>query len=182
METDDYYGQSHNPNLYILNNANPFLITAYDPPVNNGECCCCELNTIQSSDPSLIMISVESNIDIAAPYTMTIGGQTVYTDRIYTCGNVSGTGPSVTAICDPPSVQITTDGAVPVVTVESGQTIFTDGNSPGVGSYVLNINGGIQVQGAPSAISIVTSSTTPVGYLPIQVGTPSQTYYIPLFQ
>ena len=173
--------EQRNANLFIVNNANPFLVTPYSPsqPTQSiyDNCQTVVTNNIQSSDPTAVSITVQSNLDIAPPYNVTLGGNTLYTDRLYTSGPVSGNGPGISAISTPPSVQTTIDGTTTEVLTERGQTLYTDGSVAGSGSYIISINGMLQMQRPP----VTGPFVTPAGYLPIQIGTPPQTYYIQLF-
>lgn len=179
----DYYGYSSNNNMYIINNANPFLVTPYTP--NTSQCNTCNpspTDIIISSDPLSITVSVESNIDIAYPYILTVNGNTSYTDRIYTGGQTSGLGPGVSTqeigtVVPLPTVETTIDGSIVEIISQQGQTTFTDGTSPGAGAYICSINGMLQLQPQPVSGLFPTAA----GFLPVQVGTPPQTYYIPLY-
>ena len=80
--TSEYYKQFANPNLFISNNANPFLISPYSPNQVNGPQAALALqtNTISPFTPSAT-IQVQGNMNVNG-YSLSINNSPLFTDKI----------------------------------------------------------------------------------------------------
>lgn len=175
MAQGDYYKQFTNANLFISNNANPFLISPYNPLGNvrlTGSGTTTGYFATLKSTRTGKPIDVASDMDILSPYNLYLNGAKMYTDRIYACGNSAGTGPEVKAACGPPQrIETSFAGAPAEIVTQPGNTTYDDGT----GNYVVGINGSLDIQPAPVAPVVASSGL----YMPITVG--GVQYYIELF-
>lgn len=78
----DYYRQFTNANLFISNNANPFLISPYAPNQVNGQqsSLLIQTNTLKPYTPSGT-IQVQGNMNVNG-YTLSINNSPLFTDKI----------------------------------------------------------------------------------------------------
>jgi len=175
MAQGDYYKQFTNANLFISNNANPYLISPYNPLGNvrltgSGTTTgyFATLKSTRTGQP----IDIESDMDIKSPYNLYLNGNKMYTDRIYACGNSSGSGPELKAVCGPPDrIETIFNGAPAEIVSQTGNTTFDDGT----GNYTVSVNGTLDIIPAPVAPAVAPSGL----YIPITVGGVS--YYLQLY-
>uniref|UniRef100_A0A6C0AQ65 Uncharacterized protein n=1 Tax=viral metagenome TaxID=1070528 RepID=A0A6C0AQ65_9ZZZZ len=164
----DYYRRFTNPNTFISNNANPFLISPYSPNQVNGTAVqsIFYVNTIKPLTPTGT-IQIQGNVNIATPYKLLLNGNQMYTDRIYS-GGLLGSG--VDVICDTPTttlnvnVNTITKFSVNQTDVTSTVPILT----PSIFTSSLNMtNTGIVAAGALAGyipITVDIGTGAPVSY------------------
>jgi len=139
----DYYKRFANPNLFISNNANPFLISPYSPSQVNGTATSTTIrtNTIKPFSAGAT-IQVEGNMNMVSPYSISLNNSPLYTDRIYSGGPFGG------------SVQIACDSAT-----NSAVILIS-----GLDQFIVS-NSGISL---PNSATSVTAGAAAI-YMPIQV-------------
>ena len=141
--TQDYYKRFANPNLFISNNANPFLISPYSPSQVNGNAISTTIrtNTIKPFSTGAT-IQVEGNMNIPIPYSLNLNNSPLYTNRIYSGGPLGG------------GVQIACDSLLnsAIITVS------------GVDQFIVS-NTGISL---PNSATSVTAGAAAI-YMPIKV-------------
>ncbi len=172
----DYYERFRNPNLFISNNANPFLISPYAPNQLSQTTAnaIVATNTIKPLTPGGT-IQIQGDVNITAPYQLFLDGNKVTTDRIY-AGTSLGTPAQV--ICSTaPDVQVELAGTTNVVFQPS---VATFENVAAPGTYSLFVGGTIST----ANIAVTTAATTPfagvlTGTIPINVG--GTTYKLALY-
>ena len=165
--TQDYYDRFRNPNLFISNNANPFLISPYAPNQLSQTTAnaIVSTNTIKPLTPGGI-IQIQGDVNIAAPYQLFLDGNKITTDRIY-AGTSLGTPAQI--ICSTtPDILVELAGTTNVL-FETASTKFQTTAAPG--AYSLFVDGTIST----AAIAMTTAAGAPPGgpivrSLPITVG------------
>jgi hypothetical protein len=163
----DYYERFRNPNLFISNNANPFLISPYAPNQLSQTTAnaIVSTNTIKPLTPGGT-IQIQGDVNVAAPYQLFLDGNPFRTDRIY-AGTSLGTPAQI--ICSTaPDVQVELAGNTNVVFQPSVAT-FENVTAPG--TYSLFVGGTIST----ANIAVTTAAGAapgglPVASLPITVG------------
>jgi hypothetical protein len=109
-----YYDKYANANLFISNNANPWLISPYTPNSSlfsvAQDAYTISVDVIRSFTTGKT-IAVKSSMDIQSPNLLSIGGNTVFTDRIYSSSSTTG-----------PLVQASGSGAAGIVEAKIGGT------------------------------------------------------------
>lgn len=148
QSTQDYYERFRNPNLFISNNANPFLISPYSPNQLSQTTAnaIVSTNTIKPLTPGGI-IQIQGSVNVAAPYQLLLDGNIFLTDRIY-AGASLGTPAQV--ICSTaPDVQVELAGTTNVL-FETASTKFQTTAAPG--AYSLFVDGTIST----AAIAMTT--------------------------
>jgi hypothetical protein len=188
----DYYERYRNPNLFISNNANPFLISPYAP----NQISQTTKNTILATDiikpftPNKTIV-VEGNVQMGGGYTFSVGpNQQVFTNRIYsdvfpdpraqaTC--FSSPFPAFTVAL------VTGTNSINRLAVEEDSAKFTN-VAGGGGTYTLNVEGTVAIDAsAVAGANTLDLTTTPVGpgprvlagYFPILVNGLQQ--YVPFY-
>ena len=163
----DYYERFRNPNLFISNNANPFLISPYAPNQLSQTTAnaIVATNTIKPLTPGGT-IQIQGDVNIAAPYQLFLDGNKVSTERVY-AGAFLGTPAQV--ICSTaPDVVVELAGTTNV-RFEPSVATFEDVAAPG--TYSLFVGGTIST----ANIAVTTAAGAPPGgpivqSLPITVG------------
>ena len=144
QQEPDYYRQFTNANLFISNNANPFLISPYAPnQVNGRQATLVTLtNTIKPYTPSGT-IQILGNMNVNG-FSLSINNSPLFANQINSLPSV-GAGVSVSCISDiDPRMEVEIGGS-PVFTV----------NATGMG--------------LPST-TLIGAAGASVGYVPIFVG------------
>ena len=165
--TQDYYERFRNPNLFISNNANPFLISPYAPNQLSQTTAnaIVSTNTIKPLTPGGI-IQIQGDVNVAAPYQLFLDGNPFRTDRIY-AGTSLGTPADVTCFTTP-EVIVGFSGTTNV-RFEPSVATFEIASAPG--TYSLFVGGTIST----ASIAVTTAAGAapggaPVASLPITVG------------
>jgi hypothetical protein len=182
----DYYERYRNPNLFISNNANPFLISPYAP----NQISQTTKNSILATDvikpftPNRV-IRLEGSMVAEPPnYFLTGDKQPLLHYAIYSPNNAT---PAVVAAC---STAFTPEFAVsfsgnPRLTIDNTGALFTDG----AGTFALNVEGSVAIDASlvPSS-NTLDLTTTPLsaaapvtlqGYLPVLVNGAQR--YVPFY-
>lgn len=157
--TQDYYERFRNPNLFISNNANPFLISPYAPNQLSQTTAnaIVSTNTIKPLTPGGT-IQIQGDVNIAAPYQLFLDGNKVSTERIY-AGTFLGTPAQI--ICSTaPDVVVELAGNTNVVFQPSVAT-FEDVAAPG--AYSLFVGGTLST----ANIAVTTAAGAPPGGAPV---------------
>ena len=144
QQDPDYYRQFTNANMFISNNANPFLISPYAPNQVNGQQTTPTLQTniIKPYTPSST-IQVQGNMNVNG-YSLSINNSPLFTNQINSLPSL-GAGVSVSCISDiDPRMEVAIGGS-PVFTV----------NATGMG--------------LPNT-TLIGAAGASVGYVPIFVG------------
>jgi hypothetical protein len=167
QSTQDYYERFRNPNLFISNNANPFLISPYAPNQLSQTTAnaIVSTNTIKPLTPGGT-IQIQGDVNVAAPYQLSLDGNPLRTDRIY--AGVSLGTPAQIICSTTPDIQVELAGTTNVL-FETASTKFQTAAAPG--AYSLFVDGTIST----AAIAVTTAAGAapggaPVASLPITVG------------
>ena len=160
----DFYGQMTNANLFISNNANPYLISPYAPLGNlvlAGGQLRLSADTLEPSSPGGTIV-INGNLTVASGFVLRIGSLQVYTDRIYS--GSAGTGPVMQASGDGAlgTVDATING-VNEMTISQGK-VSVAGDLEVDGSFIIGgnytINGLLTANGGIFSNSSITSTGT----------------------
>ncbi len=175
--TQDYYERFRNANLFISNNANPFLISPYSPNQLSQTTANAILstNTIKPLTPGGT-IQIQGSVNVAAPYQLSLNGKAVATDRIY-AGTSLGSPAEVGCSETPPEVIVSLNGEA---NVRFEPNVATFEIASASGTYSLFVSGTVST----AAIAVTTAATTPfagvlAGTIPINVG--GTTYKLALY-
>lgn len=189
----DYYERYRNPNLFICNNANPFLISPYAP----NQISQTTKNAILATDvlrpytPNKT-IAVEGNMQMADGYTFYVGtNKPIFNNRIY-----SDVFPDALAeaTCFSSPIPAFTVAMVTGTTniirfaVEENSAKFTN-TAGGGGTYAVNVEGKVVIDattgGLPNTLELTTPTilaAAPVtlqGYFPVLVNGAQR--YVPFY-
>jgi hypothetical protein len=186
----DYYERYRNPNLFISNNANPFLISPYAP----NQISQTTKNVILSGDilkpftPNQT-IAVEGNVQMAAGYTFFVGAnKPLFNNRIYSDVFPDALA-SATCFSSPfPALTVslvTGTTNIDRFVVKEDSALFTNGS----GTYTVNVEGTVAIDAsAISGTNTLDLTTTPLaaaapvtlqGYLPVLVNSVQR--YVPFY-
>jgi hypothetical protein len=165
--TQDYYERFRNANLFISNNANPFLISPYAPNQLSRTTANAILaaNTIKPLTPGGT-IQIQGSVNVAAPYQLSLDGNPFRTDRIY-AGTSIGTPAQI--ICSTaPDVIVELAGTTNVV-FQPDVATFENVTAPG--TYSLFVSGTVSTANiAVTTAAGAAPGGAPVASLPITVG------------
>jgi hypothetical protein len=182
----DYYERYRNPNLFISNNANPFLISPYAP----NQISQTTKNSILATDvikpftPNKT-IEVQGSMMAEAPnYFLTGPNQPLLHDSIY---SPNYTTPAVVAACSTaftPEFVVAFSGN-PRLSIDNTGALFTDG----AGTFALNVEGSVAIDASlvpnTNTLDLTTtplSAAAPVtlqGYLPVLMNGAQR--YVPFY-
>ena len=155
--TQDYYERYRNANLFISNNANPFLISPYAPNQLSRTTANAILaaNTIKPLTPGGT-IQIQGNVNVAAPYQLSLDGKAIATDRIY-AGTSIGSPAEVGCSAIPPEVIVSLNGEA---NVRFEPNVATFEIASASGTYSLFVSGTVST----AAIAVTTAlSLAPLG-------------------
>ena len=168
----DYYERYRNPNLFISNNANPFLISPYAP----NQISQTTKNTILATDvikpytPNQT-IAVDGNVQMGAGFTFYVGtNKPIFNNRIYsdvfpdslaeaTC--FSSPFPAFTVSL------VTGTTSIDRFVVKEDSAKFTN-TAGGGGTFVVNVEGTVAIDGsAVGGTNTLDLTTTPFAAVPL---------------
>jgi hypothetical protein len=179
MSSMEHYDKQRNANLFISNNANPFLISPYSPnqisQTTGNNIIAADI--IKPNTPNAtIQVQGVMNFPggVGSPSRLEINGATVYTDRIYLGGGLGGISWNIQG--PPTSGIVGTFNAEDQVIFQGGTALFTE---PG-GGYSLTVNGTVTTSNiAVTAAEDLGPRVVTGKYLPVVVN--GTQYYVPLF-
>jgi hypothetical protein len=189
----DYYERFRNPNLFISNNANPFLISPYAP----NQLSQTTKNTILATDlikpftPNKTIV-VEGNMQMASGYFFEAGpNKPLFNNRIYS--DVFPDAPAEATCFSSPFPGFTVSLGTGITNinrfvVEENSAFFTN-STAGSGTFAVNVEGKVAIDsltgGLPNPIELTTTTlgaAAPVtlqGYVPMLVN--GGQVYVPFY-
>ena len=167
MSTLEHYEKQRNANLFISNNANPFLISPYVPThlsqATGNNILAADIIKPYTPNSKITVNGVMNFPGGVGGSQLQINGAPVFTNRIYLGGGLGGISWNI--LGSPMPSIVGTFGAEDQVVFRAGSALFTE---PG-GGYSLTVNGTTTTSNLAMNTTISGAAGASVGYIPITV-------------